>query len=108
MKRTGRQSKNVHIQTAKEREIAKAGVMLDAKTRANPRTINEGEPIAYAEKTRTDRALGAVNNPGRRPTIQTGAEKRGMKDPAPQKFTQGNDNYTEVPFFKHTIKGKDC
>jgi hypothetical protein len=95
MKRGGRQSNNVEIQTEKQRKVAEAGYALQERQKTSPLTVNEGEPIAYA----VDGKGGP--NPG---TKSAASKPASIKDPVPGKFTKSNDNYGDLPFFQHTTK----
>lgn len=78
----GRQSNNVEVLTPK-------GISTDEKLRSDTSLA-----VGF-KRSPLDRAMAGMNNPGRKPgSIKSGAESRGLTDPAP------------FPFFKHTTKGK--
>lgn len=93
--RKGRQSNNVEIRDAKDSVNTKRLMDKYEERKNNPLTVNNGEPIAYA----VDGKGGP--NPG---TKSAASKNPAIKDPAPGRITKGSDNYTEVPFFQHTIK----
>lgn len=95
MKTKGRrQSKNIEVQTEKQRKAAIHGRKLQDKVEDNKSFLFDDTPISRWGDARED-WVKRVNNPGNTqskfPSTQSSAEKRKIKDPKPQNFE----------FFKH-------
>lgn len=100
MKTSGRrQSKNIEVQTDKERTAAQYGKKLQDKVLDNESFLHDDTPIAEWGDAR-DEMIKALTNPGRSqtafPSTKSPAQKRKLKDPKPQDFE----------FFKHTTTSK--
>lgn len=94
-----RKSKNIEVQTDKERDAAQYGRQLQNKVMGNESFLHDDTPISQWGDAR-DPSVKALTNPGRSqsnfPTTTNGAQKRRLKDPKPQDFE----------FFKHTTTSK--
>ena len=98
MKTKGRrQSKNVEVQTEKQRVAAVHGKKLQDKVLDNPSLLHDATPIARWGDAR-EQVEKSLTNPGRTasnfPSTKSPAQKRKVKDPKPGNFE----------FFKHTTK----
>lgn len=114
MKTKGRrQSKNVEVQTKKERKVAEYGLDLQNRALQND-VLKEPTPVAKQKQSEDMAILREISNPaavnsrmannknmaGR--AIKSPGERRGIKDPKPTHFSKKGD----FPFFKHSVKGK--
>lgn len=104
MKTKGRrQSRNVEVQTEKQRVAAGYGLKLQDKVLNSPRAL-VNEPVAYnQDKTDGEQITSILSNPGKRRSF---TKKKGVKDPAPSKMTKDKSYYGDLPFLEHKSKGK--
>lgn len=113
MKTKGRKSKNIEVQTDKQRVAAKAGLKLQEMAESND-VLREPTPIREQGLSEEGRVLAEAVNPGKTQAsiannkklsgkvTKSPAERRGIKDPSPSKLSGSGD----FKFFKHTTKGK--
>lgn len=89
-----RQSKNVEVQTEKEKVAAGYGKKLQDKVLDNESFLHDPTPIARWGDAR-DEMIKVLTNPARTqtafPSTKSPAQRRRIKDPKPQDFE----------FFKH-------
>lgn len=124
MKTKGRrQSKNVEVQTPKQRKAAIAGLTLQENAHSNT-VLKEKTPMRDQGLSEEGKIFAEVTNPGRMvPTMIKGnvpsikdkvtkspAERRGIKDPKPTSFSKaspkGSRGQGDFPFLKHSVKDK--
>ena len=113
MKKNGRKSKNVEVQTEKQSKAALKGLELQDMA-YNNETLKDPVRVKNMKISEEGKAMMEVTNPGRINSaiannphmagraIKSPAERRGIKDPKPGKFKKNSD----FKFFTHSTKGK--
>lgn len=109
-----RQSKNVEVQTEKQRVAAGFGKKLQDKALDNTSLRDGTAPVARWGDAR-DEMTKVLTNPGRAqtafPSTKSPSEKRKVKDPKPEKMSpySGDNKYRKpntFSFLKHEITEK--
>lgn len=94
-----RQSKNIEVQTDKERKVAEYGKKFQDKV-MDSTNLRDGTKSIARQKDNRDEMTAVMSNPGRHqtafPSTRSPAERRRIKDPKPQSFE----------FFKHETTEK--
>ena len=94
-----RQSKNIEVQTEKQRVAAQYGKELQDKVLDNTSLLHDDTPVSRWGDNRNEMTK-VLTNPGRSqtafPSTKSPAQKRRIRDPKPQDFE----------FFKHETTEK--
>lgn len=112
MKKNGRKSKNLEVQTEKQRKAAEKGLDLQERAYANE-VLKDPTPIRKQGLSEDGKLFAALTNPGAvtsrmaaagklKDATKSPAERRGKKDPKAQLLKKGGD----FKFFTHKTKGK--
>ena len=103
-----RQSKNIEVQSDKQREAAGYGKKLQDQVIDNQSFLHNSTPVGEWGDARPD-LVKEITNPARSrsafPTIRTPGERRKVKDPSPSKMSKTNSQ-KDFQFFKHHITEK--